>query len=95
MTQPPISRGFHGRRPETSTERVPPGQHLASDCPVLSAGPTPHTNLESSSFSLPTVTRFSAIELGGFEALPQTDVKVISLRHQVVETRHALARRDD
>jgi hypothetical protein len=43
MSQPPISRGFRGRRPDAHTERIPPGQHLTSDFPVLSAGPTPHT----------------------------------------------------
>jgi len=45
MSQPLISRGFRGRRPEAHTERIPPGQHLTSDFPVLSAGPTPHTDL--------------------------------------------------
>jgi DMSO/TMAO reductase YedYZ molybdopterin-dependent catalytic subunit len=50
----PISRGFHGRRHETATDtdRVPPGQYVTSDFPVLSAGPTPHTPLESWSFSI-------------------------------------------
>ena len=52
MTQPPISRGFRGRRPEAPAERIPPGQYVTSDFPVLSAGPTPHTDLESWSFSI-------------------------------------------
>jgi DMSO/TMAO reductase YedYZ molybdopterin-dependent catalytic subunit len=40
----PISRGFHGRRREgADTSRLPPGQYLTPDFPVLSAGPTPHT----------------------------------------------------
>jgi DMSO/TMAO reductase YedYZ molybdopterin-dependent catalytic subunit len=40
---PPISRGFRGRRrPEAEAGRLPPGQYLVSDFPVLSAGPTPH-----------------------------------------------------
>ena len=38
-----ISRGFHGRRREGPAGRVPPGQYLVDDFPVLSAGPTPHT----------------------------------------------------
>jgi DMSO/TMAO reductase YedYZ molybdopterin-dependent catalytic subunit len=39
-----ISRGFRGRRREEAAgERVPPGQYLVDDFPVLSAGPTPHT----------------------------------------------------
>jgi DMSO/TMAO reductase YedYZ molybdopterin-dependent catalytic subunit len=44
---PPISRGFHGRRrSEEETRRLPPGQYLTTDFPVLSAGPTPHTPRE-------------------------------------------------
>ncbi len=41
---PPVSRGFHGRRrPEIDPARVPPGQYVTPDFPVLSAGPTPRT----------------------------------------------------
>ena len=40
----PISRGFTRRRQSTAdTTRVPPGQYVTGDFPVLSAGPTPHT----------------------------------------------------
>jgi DMSO/TMAO reductase YedYZ molybdopterin-dependent catalytic subunit len=40
----PISRGFRGRRrADVDPSRVPPGQYVTSDFPVLSAGPTPHT----------------------------------------------------
>lgn len=48
-----FSRGFHGRRqaPENSS-RVPPGQYLVEDFPVLSAGPTPHTPLDTWDFSV-------------------------------------------
>jgi len=77
MTRPPISRGFRGRRSETRTERIPPGQHLTSDFPVLSAGPTPYTDHESWSFSLydgdTVLAEWSWVD---FEALPQTSVKV-------------------
>jgi DMSO/TMAO reductase YedYZ molybdopterin-dependent catalytic subunit len=50
----PISRGFHGRRREPAGDagRVPPGQYLTDDFPVLSAGPTPHTPLEKWTFSI-------------------------------------------
>ena len=50
----PISRGFHGRRREPAGDagRVPPGQYLTDDFPVLSAGPTPHTALEKWTFSI-------------------------------------------
>jgi DMSO/TMAO reductase YedYZ molybdopterin-dependent catalytic subunit len=38
----PISRGFLGSRPHVDATRLPPGQYLTRDFPVLSAGPTPH-----------------------------------------------------
>ena len=41
-----ISRGFRGRGHEGPPDRVPPGQYLTDDFPVLSAGPTPHTPLD-------------------------------------------------
>jgi DMSO/TMAO reductase YedYZ molybdopterin-dependent catalytic subunit len=49
----PISRGFTGRRRSTAEpSRVPPGQYLTDDFPVLSAGPTPHTPLDEWSFTI-------------------------------------------
>jgi DMSO/TMAO reductase YedYZ molybdopterin-dependent catalytic subunit len=49
----PISRGFRGRRrPVADPSRVPPGQYVTEDFPVLSAGPTPHTKLDAWSFSV-------------------------------------------
>jgi DMSO/TMAO reductase YedYZ molybdopterin-dependent catalytic subunit len=48
-----VSRGFRGRRREdVDSSRVPPGQYVTSDFPVLSAGPTPHTPLDEWSFSV-------------------------------------------
>ena len=45
---PPISRGFRGRRRDDApSDRVPPGQYVTDDFPVLSAGPTPHTSLDA------------------------------------------------
>jgi DMSO/TMAO reductase YedYZ molybdopterin-dependent catalytic subunit len=50
---PPISRGFRGRRrSEEQTRRLPPGQYLTTDFPVLSAGPTPHTAHEDWSLTI-------------------------------------------
>jgi DMSO/TMAO reductase YedYZ molybdopterin-dependent catalytic subunit len=50
---PPISRGFRGRRrAEADSARLPPGQYLVPDFPVLSAGPTPHTPLEEWTLSI-------------------------------------------
>src|SRR5919112_4519836 len=50
---PSVSRGFRGRR-EAAVDpaRLPPGQYLVRDFPVLSAGPTPHIPLEQWSFTI-------------------------------------------
>jgi DMSO/TMAO reductase YedYZ molybdopterin-dependent catalytic subunit len=49
----PVSRGFSGRRrPVADSSRVPPGQYVTPDFPVLSAGPTPHTPLDEWSFTI-------------------------------------------
>jgi len=40
-----ISRGFSGRRNATDA-KLPPGQYLTTDFPVLSAGPTPRIPLD-------------------------------------------------
>jgi DMSO/TMAO reductase YedYZ molybdopterin-dependent catalytic subunit len=50
-----ITRGFKGRRQPADPSRVPPGQYLTDDFPVLSAGPTPNTPLEKWSFALMAV----------------------------------------
>jgi hypothetical protein len=42
---PIISRGFRGRRDHAPSDRVPPGQYVVRDFPVLSAGPTPHSSI--------------------------------------------------
>ena len=50
---PFVSRGFHGRRrTDVDPARVPPGQYVTADFPVLSAGPTPHTDLADWEFTL-------------------------------------------
>jgi DMSO/TMAO reductase YedYZ molybdopterin-dependent catalytic subunit len=49
----PISRGFRGRpRRDVDASRIPPGQYVVEDFPVLSAGPTPHTTLDHWSFTI-------------------------------------------
>jgi DMSO/TMAO reductase YedYZ molybdopterin-dependent catalytic subunit len=49
----PVSRDFRGRRRrEAEPDRLPPGQYVTDDFPVLSAGPTPHTRLEDWTFSV-------------------------------------------
>jgi DMSO/TMAO reductase YedYZ molybdopterin-dependent catalytic subunit len=49
-----ISRGFRGRQREDPAlaARIPPGQYLTRDFPVLSAGPTPYTPLERWDFTV-------------------------------------------
>jgi len=48
-----ISRGFRGRRRgDVDPARVPPGQYITPDFPVLSAGPTPHTPLSEWTFEI-------------------------------------------
>ena len=44
-----ISRGFSGRR-SAADAKLPPGQYLTTDFPVLSAGPTPHIPLDQWEF---------------------------------------------
>jgi DMSO/TMAO reductase YedYZ molybdopterin-dependent catalytic subunit len=48
-----ISRGFRGRpRRNVDPARVPPGQYVVDDFPVLSAGPTPRHPLDEWSFTV-------------------------------------------
>lgn len=69
-----FTRGFGGRRRE-SDPRLPPGQYLTADFPVLSAGPTPRIPESEWSFSVRTesgeVASWSWAEL---LALPAEDV---------------------
>jgi DMSO/TMAO reductase YedYZ molybdopterin-dependent catalytic subunit len=72
-----ISRGFVGRRPAAgAAKRLPPGQYETRDFPVLSAGPTPHTPLETWDFVLRGVggetVRWSWSE---FQALPHDSIE--------------------
>ena len=48
-----ISRGFTGRRRQEDVPgRVPPGQYVTPDFPVLSAGPTPRVALDEWQFRI-------------------------------------------
>jgi DMSO/TMAO reductase YedYZ molybdopterin-dependent catalytic subunit len=48
-----VSRAFQGRpRQSADAGRIPPGQYLEKGFPVLSAGPTPRTQLNEWTFSL-------------------------------------------
>jgi DMSO/TMAO reductase YedYZ molybdopterin-dependent catalytic subunit len=73
----PVSRGFHGRRRDATAEtgRVPPGQYVTTDFPVLSAGPTPRTPMDSWSFSIMQAGRTTASwSWPELQALPAEDV---------------------
>ena len=94
---PPITRGFTGRRRASADpSRLPPGQYLTEDFPVLSAGPTPHTR--AGRLELHGRRRLSSSRMSWswaeFLALPVRDGhRRHPLRHQVVQARHALAGR--
>ena len=74
----PVSRGFVGRsRTPAQAERVPPGQYVTLDFPILSAGPTPHTPLEEWSFALQHGRdRLAEWTWAQFGALPRTSITV-------------------
>ena len=77
MSSPPISRGFRGRGPSGNSTRIPPGQHLVTDFPVLSAGQTPEAHLPSWSFTLADgESPLGEWTWEQFNALPQTDLTV-------------------
>jgi DMSO/TMAO reductase YedYZ molybdopterin-dependent catalytic subunit len=48
-----VSRGFGGKRRDAEPN-LPPGQYLAEDFPVLSAGPTPSISTDEWSFTVQT-----------------------------------------
>jgi len=49
-----VSPGFHGRPPADQDKRLPPGQYLTEDFPVLSAGPTPRVPQQEWEFVITT-----------------------------------------
>jgi DMSO/TMAO reductase YedYZ molybdopterin-dependent catalytic subunit len=51
-----ISPGFSGRR-SSANVKLPPGQYLTTDFPVLSAGPTPRVSLDSWQFTIDNGTK--------------------------------------
>ena len=71
-----ISRGFRGRpQVDAPAGRVPPGQYVTPDFPVLSAGPTPSVPLDEWRFSITgQVDKPLAWTWPEFTALPSEDV---------------------
>ena len=73
----PVTRGFHRRSPAAGDPtRVPPGQHVTTDFPVLSAGPTPHPRLDEWSLSVGGVADDKSWSWAEFTALPAETVTV-------------------
>lgn len=68
------TRGFFGRRtPPEIADRIPPGQYLEEDFPVLSAGPTPRVRTEDWKFTLKVGPRpVKTWSWDEFNALPIT-----------------------
>src|SRR5262250_74916 len=73
-----ITRGFRGKRRDSESGRVPPGQYVTDDFPVLSAGPTPKVPAETWSLVLEDTERRELLRLGWNEllALPATEITV-------------------
>jgi DMSO/TMAO reductase YedYZ molybdopterin-dependent catalytic subunit len=71
-----VTPGFHGRRSGGKPD-LPPGQYLAHDFPVLSAGPTPRVRTERWEFVVTTETgKAKSWSWAEFTALPYEDVTV-------------------
>jgi DMSO/TMAO reductase YedYZ molybdopterin-dependent catalytic subunit len=71
-----ISRGFSGRRRETDV-KLPPGQYLTTDFPVLSAGPTPRVSLDQWEFTIGDGTDvFRRWDWKSFRDLPTETITV-------------------
>jgi len=77
MDKFPVSRGFKSTRQErTPQDRLPPGQYVTVDFPVLSAGPTPRLDVRNWSFALQLGgSLLGKWSWGEFEMLPQTMIK--------------------
>lgn len=69
-----VTRGFTGRRPAREhADRIPPGQHLVPDFPVLSAGPTPRVSVDDWQFTLRVGPKpIKHWSWDAFNALPRT-----------------------
>jgi DMSO/TMAO reductase YedYZ molybdopterin-dependent catalytic subunit len=71
-----VSRGFLGRR-RPADQKLPPGQYLTTDFPVLSAGPTPRIPLDKWEFVIATETGAShRWDWKAFAALPSEQINV-------------------
>jgi DMSO/TMAO reductase YedYZ molybdopterin-dependent catalytic subunit len=73
---PIVSRGFSGRR-RPDDVKLPPGQYLTTDFPVLSAGPTPRVPLDKWEFTIGDGTGvLQRWDWTAFRALPAETITV-------------------
>lgn len=71
-----FSRGFFGRR-SVADVKLPPGQYLTPDFPVLSAGPTPHVALDQWEFKVDDGTDvLRRWDWKSFRELPTESIRV-------------------
>ncbi|KQS07927.1 molybdopterin-dependent oxidoreductase [Curtobacterium sp. MCLR17_007] len=71
-----FTRGFGGRRRDQDDSRIPPGQTLVRDWPVLSAGATPEIAPADWSFSIRTESGLTEWTWDEVQALGVQDVTV-------------------
>jgi DMSO/TMAO reductase YedYZ molybdopterin-dependent catalytic subunit len=71
-----VSRGFTGRRRDSGpSDRVPPGQYVTPDFPVLSAGPTPRVSAGEWDFRVRGAVRHEQRwSWEQFQALPREEL---------------------
>jgi hypothetical protein len=88
-----ITRGLRSGQSRSGSKRLPPGQHLTRDFPVLSAAPTPHTPLDAWSFALETEdgTRITAervvARIRAVASLPAVDWSSADRHHRPIAAR--------
>lgn len=71
-----ISRGF-GSPSEPVDSRIPPGQYLTDEFPVLTAGPTPHIDTADWQFTIKDIDgSVSTLDWAGLMALPSEEFTV-------------------
>jgi DMSO/TMAO reductase YedYZ molybdopterin-dependent catalytic subunit len=79
MPEPFVSRDFVGKRRggTEKAKRLPPGQYLTEDFPVLSAGPTPRLSLDHWTFTLEGLVKEKVSwTWGEFQKLPSQNFVV-------------------
>ena len=72
-----VTRGFRGRRSDADG-RLPPGQYLVEDFPVLSAGPTPRVSREEWSLTVRT-------EVGATHRWTWSDLTALTVEEVTVD----------